>query len=427
MIIRKSEPVGEQGALVLQLNSRLLIGLLVVQLAVGGLAAIGIVALISHSHSVAAAARDMAAYDLTAPADPQNVGPWGELITRDIELEQPEEYALYANTNLTECWTFEGMNPGQVRTLMLSCGVPADQISRALSPPMFSYGTSGTVIAADDALVMSVSPLARAKLYGELGRYAENPLMRFPICFRKGTFEPWFADGQVDKETLGTVRKLLYKRGDFDCFSDLDAVLRGLPSNVERTRLTRALSHQQAVLVALRIRPDTDIDKLLGYWDSPPGVRLIDIRPLLESLKRLTNGGGASILYFLPQFARQRLYTYPLPSQPGDPAIDCHWSTMNFFNETPDNRFANPAYVSSYLKENYYQIASPRAYGDVIMIVDGHNTALHSAVYLAGDVVFTKNGNNFRQPWMLMRLKDLEAMYESDHQAHMLVFRNKSW
>src|SRR6185369_1143907 len=102
-----------------------------------------------------------------------------------------------------------------------------------------------------------------------------------------------------------------------------------------------------------------------------------------------------SLLYFLPQFARQRLYTYPMPSKPGDPAMDCHWSTMNFFNETPDDRFTNPAFTGQFLNENYYTIAKANHYGDLIFFLDRTgNTAIHSAVYLADDIVFTKNGNN---------------------------------
>jgi len=53
-------------------------------------------------------------------------------------------------------------------------------------------------------------------------------------------------------------------------------------------------------------------------------------------VKGLPHGGTVSMLYFLPPFARSRLYTYPLPSQPGDPVLDCHWSTFNFSSIEPD-------------------------------------------------------------------------------------------
>jgi hypothetical protein len=140
----------------------------------------------------------------------------------------------------------------------------------------------------------------------------------------------------------------------------------------------------------------------------------------------LDDGGSVSLVYLLPQFARNRLYTYPLPSQPGDPVMDCHWSTMNFFNDAPDNRFANPTYTTSYLGAHYYQVAKPSRYGDLIFLVDDKGGAIHSGVYLADDIIFTKNGNNYMEPWMLMRIKNLLAMYSVSGAPRVVVYRDKS-
>jgi hypothetical protein len=189
----------------------------------------------------------------------------------------------------------------------------------------------------------------------------------------------------------------------------------------------KALSHQSAVLMGIRVWPDSDIDKIINYWSWPAGVRIVDVRPFLESLRREPDGGAASILYFLPPFARARLYTYPLPSQPGDPAMDCHWTTMNFFNETPDNRFSDPKYTVDYLLSHYYKIGKPTIYGDLIFLLNKNGNAIHSAVYLADDIVFTKNGNNFAQPWMLMHLKDLLDEYSVDGPPDVIFYRNKDW
>jgi hypothetical protein len=364
--------------------------------------------------------------DGTVDVEATNVPPWGQLTLRDIDLEQPEEYVAYEiTTNRTETWTFERMMPDQVRSLMQSCGLAAGEIDRALSPPLASVVNSNTVIVPDDDLVFSLPPETRAKLYTALGHYDSNEFMRYPFYFPTDKFDAWFSDGKISEASLALLKKTVYPRGGDECFSDLEMILRLVPDEAERLRLVKALSHQSAVLMGVRIWPDTDIDKLLGYWTAPAGVRLLDIRPLLESLKRQPNGGGAGILYFLPPFARERLYTYPLPSQSGDPAMDCHWSTMNFFNETPDDRFSDPKYTVSFLLANYYKIAAPSAYGDRIFLLDQKGDAIHSAVYLADDIVFTKNGDNVAQPWMLMHLKDLVAEYTSDAPPQIAVYRNK--
>jgi len=85
-----------------------------------------------------------------------------------------------------------------------------------------------------------------------------------------------------------------------------------------------------------------------------------------------------------------------------------------------------PSYTVSYLKTNCYPIAKATAYGDIVLFLDDSGNAIHSAIYLADDIVFTKNGNNFAQPWMLMRLKDLSARYELDSPARLLVYRQKT-
>lgn len=364
----------------------------------------------------------------TLDVEQSNPPSHGQLVVRDIEIEQPEEYIAYQTaTNHIEQWTFTGMTPDQVRETMRSSGVAPAQVDRALSTSMTSADNGNTVVTPDEELVLSLDPTVRMRLYNVLAKFNENEFMRFPFCFHANTFDSRFGDGKLKPATAALLKRLMYRRGETDCFSDLAIMLSRVPDDAERLRFVKALSRQSAVLVRIRVWPDTDVDKILSYWSWPGTVRLIDTKPLLESLKRAAGGGSVSILYFLPPFARERLYTYPLPAQPGDPTMDCHWSTMNFFNEIPDNRFSDPRAIAACLATNYYQIAKPTAYGDIILLTDQKNQAIHSAVYLADDIVFTKNGNNFAQPWMLMRLKDLEAEYTTDIAPQLVTYRNRNW
>ena len=363
---------------------------------------------------------------VTNDATSDNTNPWGELSIRNIQLERPEEYVAYeANSNQPPSWTFVGMTPDQSRQLMTDCGLTADQIGMAFKPGAFSVQGQNTVVLPENDLMLSLSPSVRAKFYRELGRHPENHYMQYPFCFPDQSFETMAADSKLDETALDTIRKLLYPRGNAQCFSDFEYIMRQLPDDSARVHLVQSLSRQNAVLAGLHIGPDSDIDKLVGYWGSAPNVHIKDIRPLLESLKRNPSGGNISLIYLLPEFARERLYTFPMPSKPGDPRMDCHWSSMNFFNETPDNRFNDPQYMSTYLSNNFYQVAKPTAYGDIVFLLDERNTALHSAVYIADDLVFTKNGDNYMQPWMLMHLKDMLATYSSVPPPRMIVYRNR--
>ena len=106
---------------------------------------------------------------------PAETPAWGELTTADITLEAPEEYLGFELKNIkTPAWTFPSMTPEQVRTLLTSCGVAPEQITRALSPALASFANTSTVIKPDDELVFSLAPEVRTKLYRELARSPAN-------------------------------------------------------------------------------------------------------------------------------------------------------------------------------------------------------------------------------------------------------------
>jgi hypothetical protein len=58
--------------------------------------------------------------------------------------------------------------------------------------------------------------------------------------------------------------------------------------------------------------------------------------------------------------------------------------------------------------------------------MNNKNEIKHSATFLADDLVFTKNGNNFRQPWMIMRIDDLLATYPDEPPMRAVYMRVKT-
>jgi len=63
--------------------------------------------------------------------------------------------------------------------------------------------------------------------------------------------------------------------------------------------------------------------------------------------------------------------------------------------------------------------------GDLIFLLDGKGAVIHSAVYIADDLVFTKNGINYAQPWILMRIKTLLGVYTCTAEPKVLYYRRK--
>jgi len=50
---------------------------------------------------------------------------------------------------------------------------------------------------------------------------------------------------------------------------------------------------------------------------------------------------------------------------------------------------------------------------------------VHSAVFVADNTVFTKNGGGPREPWLLMRLEDMAAAYPDPAGLTVAVLRRK--
>ena len=356
-----------------------------------------------------------------------HVGPWGELVTRDISIERPAEYLTDEVTNPEpEVWTFKGLKPDAIKALLVNNGLTAARAAAATAPEVCTETSFGTQITPSADFLFSLNPATRGKLYHALSGLGINTYIDFPYIFPGGTIESIYADARLHPDDVAMLKRLVYPNGTAQQLGDYQLLLNQIPTVERRVALTLALSRQSAVFAGLAIKPDTDIDKLASYWGNMPNVRITDIRPIFESLKRLPEGGNLSLLYLLPKFARDRLYTFPLPPQAGEPTMDCHWTTFNFSNETPDNRFNDPTFAVQYIQKNYYPIAAPSIYGDVLLLINNRGEVKHSAVYLADDIVFTKNGNNYRQPWMLMRISDLLATYPNNPPMQAIYMRQKT-
>ena len=362
----------------------------------------------------------------TATIPATQMPPWGELVTLDVELEQPEEYVSFeSTTERVTTWVFTGNTLAQTRSILTNCDMPAAQIEAALAPANVEVTPEATSVKPGDEVVLGLTPEVRAKLYVTLAQWPANPHMANPYHLPSADLSALNSDSEVPAEAIALVKKLTYTQRGAKFFSDPDVVLHQIPSAEARLNLLKMLTYQTAVLARLRLRPDSDIDKILGYWGAVPGVHAKDLRPLLESIKNTADGGTLSLLYFLPAFARERLYTFPMPTQAGDVKMDCHWTAMNFFNAKPDPRFQDNDYASAYIKEHCYQIGKPSMCGDLVFLVNSKGQVIHSAVYIADDLVFTKNGINFAQPWILMRIPNLRGVFTFSEEPQIVYYRRK--
>ncbi len=397
-----------------------------VTLLAGGIMAIGLLlALEVRPRQGTAAARMLLDRDQTPPVHDPHAAPWGELVEYDVEFEKPDEYAAVpSGTNSPTRWFLGGSSKAQFERLALAAGLSSAQVADLLSPNRCVAASNGLWIVPSRELLFDLKPESRRAICGELAKFPENFNYAFPYCYRREALDRWFNHSGLSADTVELAKRFLYQRGQAVCLSDSIELMNRVPNAHERLRLQKTLSRQAGVVMKLRIRPESDIGALMAYWGR--GYHVKDCRPLLESLARLPEGGNLDIVHLLPPFARRRLYSYPPPPRnPNDPIRDCHWTSMNFFLENPDDRFAEKDYVVAKLAEEYTQIARPCQLGDLVFWLDGDEVAVHSAVFIAHDIVFTKNGGNYMQPWTLMRLDDLLAVYPREEPLKMVCYRSK--
>jgi hypothetical protein len=298
------------------------------------------------------------------------------------------------------------------------------QLKILRDPAIREVSDAGIAVHPPDHLVESLSAEARAAIYNLLGGLPGNSLQQEPFRFRADMVDEWFADAGISEAAVARVRGLLYPRGNALLFSDPNLVLPLLPTARERVTLIKTLARKSTLLLKLRIRPDSDIEALAAYWST--GRRRKDVKPLLRSLSRHPDGLTLDVVHLLPRFPRGIIYTYPAPDIPPALSPDCHWTSMNFFNELPDQRFDDIAYLKQILLSEYAPAHGPNRMGDILLLTRADGEVIHSCVYVAADIVFTKNGRSQSIPWTLTTIQDLQAFYPANPTLQIRGYRKRN-
>ena len=104
--------------------------------------------------------------------------------------------------------------------------------------------------------------------------------------------------------------------------------------------------------------------------------------------------------------------------------LDILRGKRNLAQPAPDRLFAM---ATAYVLQNFTKVPGPYRYSDVIFILDGATgNAIHSCVYLADDLVFTKNGRSPTQPWVVMKLDDVVAYYGMFYTTQLACYRRNA-
>lgn len=343
-------------------------------------------------------------------------GPFGTLEIVPIITQAPPALAsLWLERDYGEGadWRFRGATIDDVRACYRQAGLgPADvELLARLSRVDTASNTVVTTPPVD--WLIALTPERRRALHAALRAKDAYTLLRDPYSFPGDDFGAWTEQSNLSPDTLRLLEKLAYRDGHALVVCDMHAIHAKVNDPNERIRIERTLSRTPSLSIQLLVDEGADVDAIVAYW----GVRgrRDSIAPMVEALARKPGGGRIDIVHFLPRFARVRLNSYlpvneyALTAQNFD-AHDCKWTSFNFFNDVPDERFASD--LGSQLAGRLTRaIDAPTRFGDIIMLLDRDDQVCHTCVHVAGDVVFTKNGASPHAPFILSFYEDVRDAY----------------
>jgi len=351
-------------------------------------------------------------------------GPWGDLQVRTVYLEPPENIlAIVSKPTSVTRWTFEQTTEKGVREIMEKAGLPSAVIGRLLSPTQVVASGNSVVVLPKVEDLLAISQEARSALYAELAKSAANEYQRDPVFIHGGDIEDWLAETEITKPQQELLRKLLWRRGSALVFSDIQALLTLAKNSDEVAAVFRTITRVRSLLVELKLPLKEGRAEFINYWSA--GTLNAERAPFLVAITRRRAPQIIDITQFLPTLARRRVYTFPTAAMGLKGRLpDCHWTSLNFFEEEPKDLFLDSAKASEHLLSGYVAIDPPFKFGDVLCFLD-NGEGLHTCVQVADDIVLTKNGESILAPWTFMSLKDLEEIYRRSANTRVQGYRLK--
>ncbi|MDB6055428.1 MAG: hypothetical protein JWN25_2951 [Verrucomicrobiales bacterium] len=350
--------------------------------------------------------------------------PWGDLDINFLPLESSEVIFPDRSERLRKpSWFFPSKSLAQVTNFIESLNLTGPARKELLETANWQQVSNVWKINPTIDTIRQLDASSRDALYTVLAKHPANYNQRFPIRFTPTNFVERFAASKLTSAQLSEVRALCYTNLGYIAFCDFET-LQSRFDGPAFDQLIKVLYSLPSVQVNLKISPKTDIDGLVKYWGK--NQKEARIRPLLESVARNPLGGEIDILSLLPPFPRLHLYTFPEAGEETiEGKIDCFISGLNFFNAQPDVRFLDAEVRRQTIDNDYYAIETNPTFGDLFMLLNDKGVAVHMAVYIADNIVFTKNGLSARQPWCFMRIPDMMTYYPSTTPLKLVFLRHK--
>ena len=357
-----------------------------------------------------------------------NPGPWGKLKCFYIYIEAPramvEDYPLPSSKPR---WSFPESERPHLPALFKKAGL-SETFVATLIEPLNTTKSDGLVnLFPPLADLEAMTPAMREVIYPELAKYPTNEFHADPVLMTTDTVDEWYRTSKLRPELIAKIRQMSYHRGAALAFSDLGAMMNYASGDAEARSIFKAFTRTRSLMVQMELDEHTVMPPLLDYWSVGIGLRRKDIEPLMQSIIDTDGVENLGITHILPALPRKLLYTYPGEELSRHGVLpDCHWTCLNFFNYEPHEYLLDSRLATSAVLEKFNPVAGPYKYGDMLFFLDAvKGDAFHSCVYLADDMVFTKNGRNPFSPWVIMKISEVEKIYIYDRKGRIQAYRHK--
>jgi hypothetical protein len=349
---------------------------------------------------------------------------YGDLTIRAIYLEAPSYLIeLVGKPSSKPRWAFANGTDASVRALFQRAGIPADIQARLLDPAQRQQQDGAMVIFPSVDDLIALTPEMRTIVYPELAKSDLNEFHQNPIFIIGADLEDWLRQSKLSNKQKEIFRKMVWRRGRALAFSDLRTLLLFSETPEDVTQVFKTITRTRTLLLSLRLPPSADMAALSNYWSG--GFADADTLPLLQAAIQRESVMEIDVSHLLPALARRRLYTYPTLDQTVNGRLpDCHWTSLNFFNNTARSYYLDTRLAAGVLLSQYERVNAPYRFGDVLAFVSS-DSVLHSCVFIADDIVYTKNGENILAPWVFQRMDDVMAIYQTDTSVQIQGYRLK--
>ncbi|MEZ4394078.1 MAG: hypothetical protein R3A48_23645 [Polyangiales bacterium] len=330
----------------------------------------------------------------------------GTLVVEVVDLPQPPY-----NENEDQCqvatssWRFPGETSDDVRARLRSAGF--DDATRDALMSSLRCDATGCGGDVPDVLLRRLPSDARGSLYRGMAStqgqmFASNPHRR------PAELPRWSSLAQTPAVAT-LLNELSWSEGGTWYFADVATACRALPDRAQRVELLSILRRRTGLSLGVRVGASDDAEAVLRYW-TLPGREPDDAARGLLGESRRTNA-GVPLRSLLRGWPARRLDTFPGAEEPDR---DCFWSTLHF-HDADAERFPVPTPDAFWAELNAGWSEVPPAsarYGDAVVFM-GATEPMHAMIFLADDLVFTKNGRARSRPWLVSKIDLVRRDYPS--------------